>query len=221
MSKSVFISRHLEVEDQLRIELHHQGFEVIDASMIALKAVMYAQPIPKTDWIFFSSKNAAQFFFSQKPLLGNQRLAAIGDATSRELIKFGDCEFIGSSNDLASVANEFLTAVGHESVLFPQADRSLRTIQRALPLSQVTDLICYETVRDPKPVGFPDVLVFTSPSNIQSFLTVNQIKAFQKVIAFGKSSQRCLNENGIEHAIIPESLQVKDVVHAITEASIS
>ncbi len=221
MSATLFISRTLQSEDELRLAIEVMDIRIIDAPMIELQPVIYPHPIAISDWIFFSSGAAVQFFFRQQPLIQNQKMAAIGKATAKEIQNFSRCDFEGKSNNIDEVIQQFLAIAKGSTVLFPQSNISLRTIQQSLNSELVIDLVCYQTIEHPKKIASADILIFTSPSNARSFLKLNKINSVQRVISFGRSTQIELEKNGVKNTIIPESLKSKDIVKAISQLNLS
>lgn len=215
MSKSVFISRDPEENDSLQRELSRSGIEVICKSMIELSGISYPKPIPATDWIFFASKNAVRFFFAGQPEIGSAKLAAVGEGTAQLLKQFGPVSFTGRHVDTSLTAQDFKNLVGNAVVLFPCSSASLRTIQSAFSPDRTISLICYETLEKPAYCGHPDILVFSSPSNAKSYLRLNSILNYQKIIAFGPSTAKALKNLGFENTIVPQSLSDKDLFNTI------
>ena len=215
MSKSVFISRNLSDDDSLIHRLTKSGLDVRAQTLIETKSIEFDRNIPRTDWIFFSSKNTVQFFFEGKIELTTQKLAAVGLGTASYLEQFGTIDFIGQHIDTHKTALEFKKIVGSESVLFPQAKHGLRTIQAVFDSKNSVEIICYETKETPFPIGHPDVLLFSSPSNVESFFKSNTLLAHQRIIVFGHSTGEALQQHGIVEFVIPRSLNENDLFEAI------
>ncbi len=216
MSKSLFISRQLDANSEMRALLTQEGFSITDVSMIGVQPISFSPIIPHTDWIFFSSKNAVQFFFSQHPQLKNQKFAAIGNGTAAELPASYVATWVGATNDIEHVAQEFAQFIHGQSVLFPQSEVSLQTVQKALDAEQIVNLTCYKTIANPIKVNLAKVLVFTSPSNVKSYLELNSILPHQQVIAYGKSTAKCLADLGYSKVDILPSLTAKDLLNTIS-----
>ncbi|HEY0030133.1 MAG TPA: uroporphyrinogen-III synthase, partial [Bacteroidia bacterium] len=165
--------------------------------------------IPATDWIFFASSNAVSYFFEQEPeIKPKTRFGVIGKSTEQELKKHNrNAAFVGSVNDTKVVGKKFAKTVGAETVLFPQAKGGLRTVQQQFEdAGKLTDLIVYETVKkENAALPASKILVFTSPSNVESFFEKGKIAADQTVIAIGKSTEKKLKEHGVENCLLPAS----------------
>ena len=219
MKKSLFISGMLQPD--LREALLSQGFQITELPMIRTEAIAFDPVIPECEWIFFSSKNAAQYFYAAKPLTQDQKLAAIGKATARAVRKFGTCDFCGETNDIATVASEFAKQIGNARVLFPQSSQGLRSVQAHLNPSQVIDLDCYHSVPNPAKIDFHGICIFTSPSNTAAYFEKNEIMPDQKFIAFGQSTANALKDCGVKGVIIPDSLETKSLLNTILRSSLS
>ncbi|MFN0031152.1 MAG: uroporphyrinogen-III synthase [Flavobacteriales bacterium] len=213
--KRIFISRDLTSDDALVSQLVSNGMEVHAQSLIALEAIPFSLPIPTTDWIFFSSQHAVQFFFQQNVRLENQKLAAIGKATAAVLGKYGACSFAGASMDTVQVATAFAKVCGGESILFPQAEYSLKTIQKLLQPTQCVDLICYKSRERPAKIAFCDWLVFTSPGNVRAYAMANHFTNQQFCYALGKATAEALHQAGGQSVELIESLSAGAIMHAI------
>ncbi len=218
MSHTVFISRNEDECDELSKTLSAEGITLIALSMIKTETVKFQQPIPQTDWIFFSSKTGVRTFFSQNPEIKNQRFAAVGQGTADVLKEYATVDFIGRHIDTRITAVDFKEKIGNATVLFPQSAISRKTIESVFDKEQAIELVCYQTIENSKEVGSADVLVFTSPSNVDSFFLKNRLLHFQKNIAFGYSTEEALKRHGAENITIPESLDNESLVNTIKNA---
>ncbi len=215
---SVLITRDLKEDSFFKNVLEGNGYKVQGISFIETKKVALKN-IPQTDWIFFASSNAVDHFFSQDPeLKPKTKFGVIGKSTEQELKKYNrNAAFVGSINDTKVVGKKFAKAVGSETVLFPQAKGGLRSIQQQFEDSnKITDLVVYETVKK-EHTKLPEVeiVVFTSPSNVESFFEKAKINANQKVIAIGKSTEKKLKEHGVEKCLLPQSFDEVGLAEAV------
>lgn len=215
---SVVITRDLYDDSFFKNVLEGNGYKVEGLSFIETKKVAIKE-VPATDWIFFASSNAVDFFFTQEPQLkAKVKFGVIGKATELTLQKYGrNAAYVGKINDTKVIAQKFAKTVGEETVLFPQAKGGLRTVQQQFSdASRLTDLVVYETVKreDPK-IPKADVFVFTSPSNVESFFTKGKISAKQKVVAIGASTEKKLKEFGIEQCVLPASFDEVGLAEAV------
>jgi hydroxymethylbilane synthase len=215
MNLSVFISRSEEDSSVLLKFLREKNISFSARSLIRTEAVAFDPEIPACDWIFFSSANAVKFFFESNPHIGSIKTGAVGDSTARVLAKFTTPNFIGDSSDIDGTARKFQELAKNQIVLFPGSEQSLRHIQSVFDPSKIIDLVCYRTVLSPLVLDRFETLVFSSPSNVQSFFLQNKIDATQKTIAFGKSTEKALRQFGAQNIIIPKSLSDIDLFEAI------
>jgi len=214
---SVFITRDFRKNDYFQKALSIHGFEVHARSLIETKKVPIRKLI-KTDWVFFASKNAVKHFFEQKPEISGVKYGAVGKSTSEELRKFGQkAEFIGYSTDTRMTAKQFASVVGSKTVLFPQAKGSMKSIQQQFTKpGQAVDLVVYETKKN----NFDDlpeseILVFTSPSNVEAYLEKSKISPDQKVVAMGDATANSLRKTGIKIAAMPPTFDDLGLVQAV------
>ncbi len=215
---SVLITRDLKADSFLKNVLEGNGYKVEGVSFIETKKVDISKT-PHTDWVFFASSNAVNHFFVQNPeLKPKTKFGVIGKSTEQELKKHNrNAAFVGSVPDTKAVGKKFAKTVGAETVLFPQAKGGLRTIQQQFEdVSKLTDLVVYETVKkENEKLPQADVLVFTSPSNVESFFEKGKISVSQKVIAIGKSTEKKLSEHGIQNCLLPASFDEVGLAEAV------
>ncbi len=214
---SVFITRDLRKYDYFQKALSANGFEVHTRSLIEIRQIPIRK-LTKTDWVFFASKNAVRHFFEQKPELTEVKLGAVGKSTSEEIRKFGHkAEFIGYSTDTRLTAKQFASVVGSKTVLFPQAKGSMRSIQQQFTKpGQAIDLVVYETKKnsiDDLPAS--EIIVFTSPSNVEAYFEKHTITSTQKIVAMGDATANALRKSGIKIAAMPSSFDDLGLVQAV------
>ncbi len=194
---TVYITRDLREDDFFFNVLRQNGCEVFGRALIEIKRIPL-KLIPDADWVFFSSKHAVRHFLGQTKLKQGMKIAAVGKATSDELRKFNlRADFIGGGNDTRITAKQFGAVAGRSKVLFPQAKGSLKTVQQQLATATILDLVVYETIQRPADdLPETDVLVFTSPSNLEAFLEKKKIGKQQKIVAMGHATGNTLKEKG-------------------------
>jgi len=219
---SVFITRNLREDDFFFQVLKANGCETHGLALIETTRIT-APKIPDVDWIFFSSKHAVRHFMGQTKVKAGTRIAAVGKGTSDELRKFNlRADFIGGSNDTTSTAKQFAALAGRSRVLFPQAKGSLKTVQQQLPAAKVIDLTVYETLSRPADnIPACDVMVFTSPSNVDAFFQVNSVSPKQKIVAMGHATGNALKEKGVVSFGTTDSFDDAGLVRAVMSMSLS
>jgi len=220
--KSIFISRKLGNNSPFDILLKEESVKLIDEPLIKTIRVPFSHT-PQTDWIFFSSKNAISYFFSQSPVLPEGvKFGVIGKASADFLFTFGKrADFTGAGVDLTAIARSFRDVLQNDSVLFPQAMDSLQTIQKHLSFTNTTfNLYTYKTViRNDFELPYTDVLIFTSPSNVNAYYTKYRIDVRQLVIAMGSTTKYQLSEFGIKNVLTPDSFDEAGLFKVMLQAS--
>lgn len=158
---------------------------------------MSFKSFPETEWIFFSSSNGVEHFFNQLHEFPNCKFAAIGQATAKTLNRFAKVDFVGEGNP-NQVALSFKQEVKEAKVLFPIAEDSLKSIQSIFSENQVENLIVYRTkLKKNLVVKESDVVIFTSPSNVNGFFLNTNLTGNEKVIAIGDSTHAALKKKGV------------------------
>lgn len=220
-SARIFISRELKPGSLFRKLLSQDGMVIKDHSLIRFEEIPFSE-VPDSNWIFFSSRNAVRYFFNQHQGSLNRKVGAVGLATAAALDKQGHSpDFIGSGSDTLRIASDFKAIAGDEKVLFPMAEASRRTIQKALKAEQCIDLVTYRTLEDVAiELQAADVLVFTSPSNVRSYLRQFHIKPTQRVIAIGSTTRNELERNEVKEVSVPKEaneLALAELVLSVIE----
>lgn len=200
MNNVLFISKKVEEEHFVQF-CSSKNLILVDVPMISFKQLEFKAP-PKEDYgaIFFSSERSVDFFLTQELPSNKHLLCCIGRKTASALKKWGyAADFIGErSGEPNSVAKQLKKFVGNNKILFPQSSISNRSVQKEFHESQSINIVVYETFTLPTRLKVqPDMLVFTSPSNVRSFLQMNVILEKQKVIAWGESTAHYLRQSNI------------------------
>jgi len=213
--KTIFISRDLPQDSIFKNKISLLGYKVIDTSLIRMSQIRYSYS-PLSDWIFFSSKNAIKYFFAQNPvILRKTRFAVFGKGSARYLREFDKrADFIGEGNDAALIAKQFAALINNETVLFPMAIDSIQTVQRRLGYNNVAkNLFVYKTeLKTNFTIPKAEILVFTSPSNVEAYFSKYTIESDQKVIAIGTTTQQKLNRYGVKNVDIPNSFDEESLL---------
>ncbi|MCE3227655.1 MAG: Porphobilinogen deaminase [Bacteroidetes bacterium] len=216
--RKVFITKTFRENDYLSNALTKLGFEVEGKSLIEFKEIKIKE-LPKTEWIFFSSKHAVKYFFSQKPKLDKVKFGCVGTSTSAELRAHGHrADFIGQSTDTKLVGKQFAAKVGSSKVLFPIAKDSMQSIQWQMPKrDNVINLNVYTTLKhsvEVKPET--EIVVFTSPSNVEAYFEKNKWQPHQKAVAMGDATASSLIKIAkIKDAVKPISFDDLGLVQSI------
>ena len=206
--EEVFISRDLSEHSYFRKALQKHGIRIDARSLIRTVPVMTRLDnyiLKNVDWIFFSSKNAVEYFFQLGPILPeNVKFGVMGSGSEDMLRRKGFApEYTGDEVDPAHVAAGFARLANGTTVLFPAAENSMHSVQQGLSAdTKIIDLPVYETILEQNADGSgADILVFTSPSNVEAYFTENLLDPDQKVIAIGKSTGKKLEEFNINYTL--------------------
>lgn len=226
MPAKVFITREISEMSYFRRALEKHNIEIDGRSLIrTFPIINKLDPyiLKHIDWIFFSSKNAIEYFFRLEPLISKKtQFGVLGRASEETLRQFGRVpDFNGEEEgiDTADIAAEFAELVNGKNILFPGAKDSLRTVQKALsPETKIIDLPVYETVMEDniEPI-FADILIFTSPSNVEAYFVDNLIEPGQKVICIGRATGKKFDEMGMKYALpySPDEIGLAEAVFGL------
>jgi uroporphyrinogen-III synthase len=194
----IFISRNKEDCGQLVTFCNNHNLILNATSLIEFSAIDFKVQ-DAYDVIFFGSIRAADFFFKKSVINSHSEIACIGSETATKLSERGfKVNFIGSqSGSPKDVAAEFKLWLGDLKVLIPHSSASLLSITEFLNPEQYKTIKVYKTVLKSTSISDCDCYVFTSPSNVQSFLLSNEATKLNNVIAWGKSTESELVKNKI------------------------
>jgi hydroxymethylbilane synthase len=224
MPKKVFISRELSDHSYFKRALKKNDIEVEARSLIRTVPTIHkidSYIFKHVDWIFFSSKNGIEYFFALNPVLPKELKFGVVGRGSEEALKQLEkvVSFVGESSDTNEVAEEFAAIANGASILFPSAKESLRTIQQGMSEdTKIMDLVIYETIlEDNIQQSFADVMVFTSPSNVEAYFEDNLLDPGQKVVAIGKSTGKKFEEMGVNYILpaSPDEIGLAEIVFGI------
>jgi hydroxymethylbilane synthase len=220
----VFISREIGEHSYFRRALEKNNVEIEGRSLIrTFPIVNVLDPfyLKYIDWIFFSSRNGVEYFFKLKPTLPKDvKFGVVGRGSEDALRKFGHlADYVGESGDITEVAEDFALLVKNQKVLFPRAQDSLQSIQKSLSAdTKIVDLPIYETVIEENiDQSSADILIFTSPSNVEAYFADNLLDPGQQVIAIGNSTGKKFDEMGVTYAMpySPDEIGLAEAVFGI------
>jgi uroporphyrinogen-III synthase len=213
LNKAIFISKSIEELELLPKFCSQNDIQLYAESLIRFEGVFFENP-EKFDVVFFASVRAAHFFLEHQPLPSSILVACIGQTTARKLQELGlDVRFIGENSGVPdAVAKQFKEWLGKRTVLFPQSSISKRSISKFLTENQVVERTVYKTVSACMEIPLCGIYIFTSPSNVQSFLSCNK-SIDGKIIAWGETTKATLESHGF---YVSKTLFVSDEVNLIT-----
>ncbi len=218
---SLFISTELPKDNELRLYCQENNIELRAESLLAFEPVEH-NSVFNGDVIFFSSIRCFQYY---KGDIRNKTLAVYGQGTATKILKYhpeleSQIQFIGGeTNDPATIAQDLVSWLENRTVLFPLGSKSLKSISKYIPKSQVEEVIVYTTKLNPKTINLVDVCVFTSPSNVESYLQSNEIQTDTNYIAWGKSTFSKMNNLGFENVFLLEESSYSSLIRFIQSES--
>lgn len=221
LNKSLFISRNLTSDSLFHKIKTDYNLSITDQSLIKIVQIPFSYT-PKTNWIFFTSRNAIKHFFAQNPEIPLQvKYGVVSLASANELLLHDKkANFIGEGIDLVKIAKNFREVLQNESVLFPQAMDSLQTIQKQLAFTNtIYNLYTYKTIlRTDFELPYTDIVIFTSPSNVVAYFSKYKLDSRQLIVAMGASTKYKLSEYGFKNVLVPEEFSEKGLCHVIVNS---
>jgi uroporphyrinogen-III synthase len=175
------------------------------------------------DWIIFSSKNGIEHFFNLEPRLSKKTKIGVIGRGSEEILRKYDrvADFSGDSEgiNMEEIAKKFAELANGGTVLIPRAKESLETIQKALsPDTKIINIPVYETVLEENvDPSNAEVLVFTSPSNVEAYFADNLLEPGQKVICIGRSTGAKFDEMNVPYTLpySPDEIGLSEAVFGL------
>jgi len=226
LPSSVFISRDLDENSYLAKWLNKHKIEIDARSLIKIYPTINTLDsfiLKRADWIFFNSKNAIEHFFKLDPvILKKTKIAVLGRGSESTLRKFGrTADFSGDDLGISTeeIAQKFAEIVEGQTVLIPRAKDSLQSIQKALKEStQVIDMPIYETVLEEEVnKSNAEVLIFTSPSNVEAYFKENLADPDQKIICIGYSTANVIADMGLSYTLpfSPDEMGLSEAIFGL------
>lgn len=219
--KKILITRDEEENNYIFRYLKSIGANVTGKSFIRIKPMRFSSNL-MTDWVFFSSKNAVKHFFDQQPQFKKKvRFGVIGSGTEQALIETGHSpSFVGKGVDTQQDGKAFQEELSNgDTVLFPQSKNSIRTIQKQLEFTaKVIDLYVYDTeIIEESDTIEADVVVFTSPSNVEGYFKSHRPDNEKTYIAIGKTTGKALELHQIKDYVVAWETSPLALCDAITK----
>lgn len=220
MSKFLFISKDYNEVESLASYLSQKKITLIAQSFLHFEPVPFTVEKP-FDIIFFSSPRSVLFFSLLHKIPENTLIACPGNKTAELLSNLGyTVSFIGEkSGNINETINAFKKWCGNKKVLFPSSDKSLQSFSSQLPDNQKEIITVYETRIVSKPLEYCDIYVFTSPSNVEGFLNLNEIPDHAKVYSWGESTTAYLKQHGIIVTETLENSSIEDLIKVLKKTA--
>ncbi|MBB3186116.1 uroporphyrinogen-III synthase [Microbacter margulisiae] len=229
--KIVILTQPLADDDSLSSHLEQVGAEIIRYPLIEImptrespeKHSVFSQ-IASYTYIIFTSKNGVSYFFeyaagsnTRKDIREEVRYAAIGNKTAAELQKYGiQASYVSRGNTSEDFVQELLQQnITGQEILLPLGTLAPDTLEQSLSsYNVVTRLNVYETryvsIIPPEIIARIegnryDLIIFTSPSAIESFMHFMQqagIRGDFRMACIGKTTARKATEMGIQPLLV-------------------
>lgn len=189
----IFYSSELAPTHPLVIVCTTLGVDLMHQSLITFEAIPN-KPSSPYDIVFFSSPRS--YIFGKHLITPDTEIACFSKGTA------ASCDFQiawqgNTPGNPNQTAQDFKAWAEKKRILFPVSDRSLGSITNAFPADQIEVISVYSTRLSPRVITPCDIYVFTSPSNVTSYLELNQLPSHAKVIAWGLSTEDALKSLGI------------------------
>ncbi len=223
---SVFITRDLAENSYLGRYLKKHEIQIDDRSLIRIFPTINKLDsfiLKRADWIFFNSKNAIEHFFKLEPwILKKTKIAVLGRGSEDTLRKYNRIADFSGDNlgiETEDIAKEFAKLVDGQTVLIPRAEGSYMTIQKALtPETKVIDMPIYETVIEEEVNKTnAEVMIFTSPSNVEAYFRENLADPDQKIICIGHSTAAAIEKLGLKYTLpfTPDEIGLAEAIFGL------
>ena len=200
----ILITRAVEADALMTRVLRAHGLSIAGATLFTPEGINFEMP-EDVDRLFFTSRNAVRYFVQGVGSLSIAPCDAIGSGTAEEIRAHGaEVVFIGDGPDTPTIAEEYVMRFGTQRVLFPCATQGQRTVQRAMPEGNATDVHVYRM----RPIGDVDVpdadiAILTSPDNASALHAIRKLDTFVHLIAMGTSTAQRIQDISGADAVIP------------------
>ena len=222
----VFITREVSEASYFHRAMAKHGIQVDGRSLIRIFPIINKLDpyiLKYVDWVFFGSKNGIENFFKLEPRLSKRtKFAVIGRGSEEMLRQHGHTpEFSGErlGINMEEIAEEFTKIADGTTVLIPRAKDSLETIQKSLTANtKIVNLPVYQTRIDTNvSKSNADVLIFTSPSNVEAYFADNLVDPGQQIICIGRSTGRKIEELGLSYTLpySPDEIGLAEAVFGL------
>ncbi|HDX9589009.1 TPA: uroporphyrinogen-III synthase [Bacillus pseudomycoides] len=244
--KTVLITRAQQQAKQMSTAVQKQGGIPVEIPLLHITATAHEQfqqvceELSTYDWIVFTSKNGVNFFLdgAGQPLPHTMKIAAVGVKTKQELERRGyDVHFVPTTFVAEVFAKEFVNHIRSGTrILLPKGNLARDVIREALRNhgATVRDLVVYETtvhlqireqLIDALQSREIDVITFTSPSTVQSFLALLEGENWREwvkgctIACIGPVTEREARKY-FQNLLVPTEYTVEAMLQCISENTI-
>lgn len=223
----VLVTRPKQLISKTALKLREKGAEVLELPAIATEPIEDTENLTEAlenlaayQWLIFTSPTGVDIFFDKMQksgkdirALGNAKIAAIGEGTSKKLKDRGFFpDFVPSVYDGDTLGEELAAQLkGGEKILVPRAEKGNLHLTEALASAGavVNDLPTYRTVYETSELidekkefeeGNINFVVFTSASTVRGFVEGTKGLDYTKVTAacIGKQTKAAADTYGMK-----------------------
>ncbi|MCM3737141.1 uroporphyrinogen-III synthase [Bacillus cytotoxicus] len=241
--KTVLITRAQQQAKQMSTAVQKQGGIPVEIPLLHITAASHEQfqqvreELSTYEWIIFTSKNGVDFFLDgvKQPLPCTMKIAAVGAKTKQELEHRGyDVHFVPTAFVAEAFAKEFVNHIGSGArILLPKGNLARDVIREALRNhgAIVRELVVYETavhlqmreqLIDALQSREIDVITFTSPSTVQSFLTLLEGENWREwikgctIACIGPITEQEARQY-FQNLLVPKEYTIESMLQCISE----
>jgi uroporphyrinogen-III synthase len=218
MKPSIFITKEIEEQSDLKQWCLENNIKLVSTSFLTFKPITSSE-LPKEEVYFFSSKRAVYYFVSQFQIPDNVKIACVGQATANECAKHKiRVDFIGkTSGNPQLLAAELSYFLGEQSIVFIGALEGSDAIYNELNTLNKSKSPVYQTFVESSVINENfEYYIFTSPSNLEGFLKLNKFPIDSKIIAWGKTTEKALKQNGLVSFFTLQNSTEKELISKLS-----
>jgi uroporphyrinogen-III synthase len=216
MQHSVFISKNLDEVVALQALCKQFQWNFHAQSMIQFESTSFTVP---TGWevVFFPSPRAVSFFFEQQnaATLRGKLLACAGRETAKKINTYSDqaIDFVAEkAGDIEKVRSDFQRWLTNKKLLYVGSNLAQKSVLLDLAEEQGQFLQVYETNYLSKKITPCTIYIFSSPSNVESFLIKNVLPDNAHVIAWGNTTAKALEKRKVNVNYTLETSAEKELI---------
>ncbi len=218
-NKSIFISKNPSETALLQNFCNENNFDLICKSFISFSTIKTGLKV-ETEAVFIGSKNAFDYYLFNQRHDSKVQIACIGDSTASYIESKGyKVSFAGkSAGNPEKVSMELNEWLNNRSICFIKSTESKGTIEKFVHSKKIQKLVLYET----KFESFTfenefDIIVFTSPSNVNSYMLSNIISTKTKIIAWGKTTKKELKKYDLTAQIVLKESSINELLETLKQ----
>lgn len=222
MRPSIFISRSAKRSKSFLDKVDEVCRSVVCESLIDF-SLIEAHRLPEKGWLFFYSQTGIDFFLKQHSVddIKDQGLSVgvFGPKSAEHLMDLGlTANFIGTGES-SSTAAAFLKEALLSNVCFVKGSTSRDSLRPYLaPYVDTSDIEVYHNAaKTTFDIPKTDILVFTSPLNLETYCGQYPITLDQKVLTIGTSTAMSALNLGLNEVYISKEPSLESLAKLVVE----